>query len=161
MKAKVWDVFKKLNIEYEEVNHSAIFKEKDEANKKVDFKGAMVCKNLLVKPEKSEERYLLCLPLPKRADLKKIQEEIGCRRLSFVKEEELPVLLGVKSGSASVLNIIEKPNTNVKFFLDKEIKQFEKVAFHPNDNTASVLFSPKKLDRILSHFHAQYEWIDM
>ncbi len=161
MKEKVYDELKKMNIEFEIVNHNALYSEKDEENKKVDFKGAKPCKNLLVKPEKSQNLYLICLPLNKKADLKKVQNHLNSKRLSFAKEEDLIQNLGVKSGSASVLNIIEKPDTKVKFILDTEMKEYEKVAFHPNDNTASVIFNSNKIEKILENYNAEYEWIEI
>ena len=93
--------------------------------------------------------------------IQKVQNEIETKRLSFAKEEDLIENLGVKSGSASVLNIIERPDTKVVFLLDKQMKEYEKIAFHPNVNTASIIFSPEKIEDILKHYKAEYKWIQM
>ena len=140
---EVINVFNKLGIDYTLVRHIAIFSRADEEKvKDIDFKGE-ICKNLFLKDKKSNRFYLVSLPVFKRADLKKISDEINSHRLSFGNEEELWEKLHIKPGSVSILNVIGAPNTDVTFVIDKEIMGYDNVSFHPNDNTASIAFSPK------------------
>lgn len=156
MEKQVYDLFDKLDIEYEVINHPAIFKAADREFIDIDFGESVCCKNLLLKDEKTSSLYLVCLEIDKRANLKNIASVLGTNRLTFANEEDLFANLGVKSGSASVLNIILKPDTNVKFVIDESLLDLNKVCFHPNVNTASISFSPLKLEEILKYYGADY-----
>lgn len=161
MEQDVYDLFNKLEISYEVITHPAIFKAADREFIDIDFKDSVCCKNLLLKDEKNGDLFLVSLEIDKRANLKNIASVLGTNRLTFAKEDELIENLGVKSGSASVLNIIAKPNTCVKFVVDKNLLKLEKIAFHPNVNTASISFSPLRLEEILKYYNANYIFIDV
>lgn len=163
MEEKVIQIFNKLDIDYELIHHEKIFKSSDRTCIDVDFKGAICCKNLLVKEQKGSNKgklYLISLAVDKKANLKDIAKKINAGRFTFATEEELVENLGIKSGNASILNIIEKPNTNVTFIIDKELLNYEKVAFHPNDNSMSIAFTPINIDKIFNEYNANYYYLD-
>lgn len=158
---EVIDIFEKLNIEYNLVRHPAVFgKADDEKIKDIDF-GGVVCKNLFVKDKKANQYYLVSLPKDKRANLKKISDEIGCARFSFGNDEELWEKLHIKPGSVSILNVIGAPDTDVIFVIDKDILNIPKVSFHPNDNTASVVFKPDNIETIMKEYNKQYMFLEV
>lgn len=158
---EVINVFNKLGIDYTLVRHIAIFSRADEEKvKDIDFKGE-ICKNLFLKDKKNNRFYLVSLPVFKRADLKKISDEINSHRLSFGNEEELWEKLHIKPGSVSILNVIGAPNTDVTFVIDKEIMGYDNVSFHPNDNTASIAFSPKNIEKIMKEYNKTYMFLEV
>lgn len=158
---EVLDVFEKLNIEYNLIRHPAIFCRADEEKVKgIDF-GGVVCKNLFLKDKKANKFYLVSLPVEKRANLKKISDELECARLSFGNDDELWENLHIKSGSVSVLNVIGAPNTEVTFVIDKDILNIPKVSFHPNDNTASICFSPNEITKIMDKYNKEYIFLEV
>lgn len=158
---EVLNVFKELNIEYKLIRHEAIFNRKDEEKVKgIDFHGE-VCKNLFVKDKKNNCFYLISMPVSKRADLKKIAEELNSDRLSFGNEDELWKKLHIKPGSVSVLNVIGAPDTDVVFILDEKLKEIDKVSFHPNDNTASISFDSCDITKILDKYNKNYMYLEV
>ncbi|MDD3303531.1 MAG: YbaK/EbsC family protein [Clostridia bacterium] len=161
MEEKVYAVFHKLKIPFEVIDHPALFKSSDRVNVEIDFKGATCCKNLLLKDKKDNQLFLISLPIDKKANLKILQEELGTSRLEFASKEELVENLGIKSGNASVLNIIEKQDTGVKFVIDNDLLQLDSVCFHPNVNTASIKFSPLYIEKILKKYNANYVFLEV
>ena len=158
---EVLKVYNLLNIDYNLIRHPAIFCRADEEMvKDIKFDGE-VCKNLFLKDKKTKSFYLVSLPASKRADLKKISDGLKCHRLSFGNEEELWEKLHIKSGSVSVLNVIGAPNTDVTFVIDKEIVNYDKVAFHPNDNTASISFKPENIVKIMDKYNKKYIFLEV
>ncbi len=150
---KVIEVFEKLNIDYTLVRHPALFSEADEYKvKDIDFCG-IKCKNLFLRDKGKHNYYLVSLPVEKRADLKKISEELGSSRLSFGNEVELWDKLHIKPGSVSILNVIGAPDTDVTFVLDKELVGAGNVSFHPNDNTASIAFDADNIKKIMEEYN--------
>ena len=158
---EVIKVFEDLNIDYELVRHPAIYcKEDEEKVKDIDFKGE-IFKNLFLKDKKNNKFYLVSLPVLKKADLKKISDELNSNRLSFGNEDELWEKLHIKSGSVSVLNVIGAPNTDVVFVLDNKIMDFKRVSFHPNDNTASISFAPENIKKIMDNYNKEYVFLEV
>ncbi len=158
---EVLNVFKTLDIDYKLIRHVAIFNRKDEELvKNIDFDGE-ICKNLFVKDKKNNKFYLISMPVSKRADLKKIADELNSDRLSFGNEEELWEKLHIRPGSVSILNVIGAPDTDVTFVIDENLKNCERVSFHPNDNTASISFESKNLTKILDKYNKEYLFLEV
>jgi Ala-tRNA(Pro) deacylase len=86
---------------------------------------------------------------------------LGESRLSFGDEDALLQKLNIRPGSVSFLNIVGKPDTDVTFLIDKEIHDSERFGVHPNDNTATVIFAPQEIVRILDHFGAKYQFVEV
>ena len=49
----------------------------------------------------------------------------------------------------------------MKLFLDKDLKEAERVSFHPCDNTASVVLSNEDFLKFLEIWGGEYEWLDV
>ena len=160
MEQKIYDLFKQLNIDYEKIEHPALFTCEDCEKYKIEFNG-VDCKNLFLRNRNKSKYYLVSLPLEKRADLKVLQERLEESKLSFGNEEVLLEKLNITSGSVSLLNIIGVEKTDVTFIIDEEILKSEKVGFHPNVNTATVLFSPSDIVKIMEHYNAEYKFIEI
>ncbi|MDO4282469.1 MAG: YbaK/EbsC family protein [Clostridia bacterium] len=157
VKDRVYKLFDKLKIEYTVMNHRAIFSENDSDGIEEKCEGT-ICKNLFLKEKGGTKFYLVSLPLHKRADIKKLEKELNIKKLTFGNEEELFEKLNIRSGSVSILNMIEAPNTDVYFIIDQELLNHDKVCFHPNDNTSSISFKSKELVKILDYFSVKYDF---
>lgn len=160
MEEKVFNVLNELKIEYEKIEHPALYTMEDCEKYNIKMDG-VECKNLFLRNKDKSKYYLISLPLEKRADLKAIQEKLGETRLSFGSDDILFEKLGIKSGSVSLLNIIEVEKTDVKFIIDKCVLDANKVGFHPNVNTATVLFKPQCIDTIMKKYDADYEFMEI
>lgn len=157
-KEKVYYFLNKMNIEYKPVNHPAIYSQADHNEHPVDI-GGVILKNLFLRNKKKSNYYLYVLPLEKKADLQSLQKQLNESKLSFGNEDVLMEKLNIKSGSVSLLNIIGVDSTDVIFLIDNEVFQYDKIALHPNDNTASVVFSPGDIIKILDEYNTSYRII--
>ena len=157
MENKVYELLDKLNIEYTKIEHPPIFNCKDTKKYNIEF-NSLVCKNLFINSSK-RKYYFVVLPIEKKMDLKHLQILLGETRLSFSDEKILEDKLGVKSGSVSIFNVINLKDKDVVFLLDEDLLKCEKVAFHPNTNTVTVLFDPKGLNKILGCYTVKYKYI--
>lgn len=160
IKEKVYKVLDELNIEYEKVEHPALFTVEDDIKYGIDFNG-VACKNLFIRNEKKTRYYLIVLAGTKKANLKEIQKKLNETRFSFGNEETLYEKLKIRSGSVSIFNIINVGKTDVKFIIDKELLKANKVGFHPNINTATILFKPKNIEKILTKYDVDYEFLEI
>lgn len=77
----------------------------------------------------------------KSADLKKLKDVIGSRKLSFASEVDLAIKLDLIKGSVTPLGILNDEDRSVEVIIDNDIMNNEKVGVHPNTNEASVWLS--------------------
>jgi Ala-tRNA(Pro) deacylase len=87
---------------------------------------------------------------PKRADLRGVADQIGDGKLSFASPERLLAHLGVTPGSVSPFGLINDASREVRVFLDADLKAAERISFHPNVNTVTVVLTFTDFERFLA-----------
>ena len=88
-----------------------------------------------------------------------MQNILSETRLSFGDEKILEEKLGIKTGSVSVFNIINQKCNDIIYILDENILKNEKVGFHLNINTETVIFNPKEITKIFENYNVKYKFI--
>ena len=165
VKEYVYNQLDKLQIQYLVINHKAMFSEED-TNFDDFANNITIGKNLFLRNKKKNKYYLIIVPLLKKIDLNKLAEKLEEKRFSFANESELDKFLKISPGSVSYLNVItaEKLGGNIKeitYIIDSEILDNELVAFHPSDNTASVVTNPKSILTIFEKYGLKYNIINL
>ena len=108
------------------------------------------CKNLFLRNQKGNRHYLVILLHSKKADLRKVADQIGDGKLSFASPERLLTHLGLTPGSVSPFGLINDRDHTVRVVLDRDLKAAARVSFHPNINTATYVISAADFDRFLA-----------
>lgn len=89
-----------------------------------------------------------------------VSKALGVSRLSFGPQERLPSLLGLSAGAVSPLGLLFDANREVSLVLDEGLKSYEYLAFHPCDNTATVVMSTKDFtDIFLPAIGREARWV--
>jgi len=135
-KEKVYKKLNELNISYEVMEHPAVFTIEEMDALGITEKGD-VCKNLFLRDEKGKRHFLVILEKDKKADLKNIQKQLGCTRLSFASAERLDKYLKLEKGEVTPLGIINETDCDVEVVYDNDLKGKTKLGVHPKDNTAT------------------------
>lgn len=147
-KEKVYEKLNALGIEYGIMEHPAVFTIEEMDNLNITQYGD-VCKNLFLRDEKGKRHFLVTLDKDKKADLKSIQEQLGCTRLSFASPERLLKYLNLQKGEVTPIGIINDTDASVEVVLDKDLVGRNKLGVHPNDNTATVWISFDSLKKVI------------
>lgn len=145
---KVFEKLNELNIKYEVTNHPAVFTIEEMDDLKITEKGD-VCKNLFLRDEKGKRHFLVVLDKDKKADLKNIQKQLGCTRLSFASAERLDKYLKLQKGEVTPLGVINDENCSVEVVFDNDLIGKTRLGVHPNDNTATVWISFEDLKKVI------------
>jgi len=145
---KVLKILHDLHIEYQLINHPAAFTVEDMDKMDMNRYGDG-CKNLFLRDAKGRRHFLVVLHKDKSADLKSIQEQLGCTRLGFASEERLFKYLRLHKGEVTPLGIINDPDAFVEVVLDNDLIGKNKLGVHPNDNTATIWISFDALKKII------------
>jgi Ala-tRNA(Pro) deacylase len=138
-----------LGVAYERYEHPAVFTAEDAAKHWDPIRGTQ-CKNLFLRNKKGDRHYLVVLEISKRADLKDLVKVLDDDRLSFGSAERLMAKLGLTPGSVSPFGLINDADGSVRVLIDRDLKGAERLIFHPNINTASVVVSWADLEKFLA-----------
>ena len=98
------------------------------------------CKNLLLCNRQQTAFYLLVISPDSHFRTAELSHELGVSRLSFAPEDALPRLLGLEKGAVSPLGLWFDQGQQVRLLFERAIRKPGKIAFHPCDNTATVVF---------------------
>lgn len=157
---EIYEILKKLNINYREYLHEAVFTVEESKNIDEMIHG-FHCKNLFLKDKKNGNYYLVIVGQDKKIDLKELGIKLGVKRITFGSEDELMNCLKLTSGSVGPFGLINDHNHTTKVILDSEIKDAECVNFHPNINTKTLSITPLDLNKFLDwsgncHFYFEF-----
>ena len=143
---------------------------------------AVHCKNLFMRNHKGNRHYLISFECHKDLDIHSLEHQLHQGKLSFASPERMDRCLGIRPGSVSPLGLIQDMNLTdeegnaregvaakelfenghrVKFFVDSDLKNAERVSFHPCDNTASMVLTHEGFLRFLEIWGGEYEWLDI
>ena len=96
-----------------------------------------ITKNLFLKDKKGG-LYLLSAIHDKPVNLNEISKKVKAPNLRFASEETLYQTLKVKQGCVTAYALLNDSSSKVKFLLDQDVLQAQKVYFHPLVNNATT-----------------------
>ena len=101
--------------------------------------GATHCKNLVLSNRQKTKFFLLTLPFGKRFRTGPVSRQMTGSRLSLAENSVLEEILKTQSGMVSPLELIFDENKQISFFMDRDLREAEKLCFHPSDDTCTVV----------------------
>jgi Ala-tRNA(Pro) deacylase len=133
------------SIEYDVIDHDAIFTitQLEDFNNFPDKE--KIAKNLFLRNDRGKKHYLVLVRSDKTVDLKDLRRQINSSRLSFASEERLMKHLKLTKGSVSPLAIINDNTKEIPVYIDKDLMSEEKIGVHPNINTSTIWISHDEL----------------
>ncbi len=121
---------------------------------------AVHCKNLFLRNQKGTRHYLVIVEHTRRADLRRVADQIGDGKLSFASADRLMTYLGVTPGSVSPFGLIHDRERHVQVFLDRALASSVRISFHPNINTRTIVLAFEDFERFLSAENYRVRLID-
>lgn len=134
------EVFARLDgmgIAYEWMDHPPVHTIEDclENDAKLH---AVTAKNYFL-TTKNQKNFYLCLVRPEaRLRTSDISRQAGSSRLSFAGEAHMERLLQVHPGAVSPMGLMFDGERQVRLLVDSGLRDVEKIAFHPCDNTCTL-----------------------
>ncbi len=107
------------------------------------------CKNLFLRNQKGDRHYLVIVEHSKKADLRKVADQIGDGKLSFGSPDRLMKHLGLTPGSVSPFGLINDRHHAVRVALDRDLRSAGRLSFHPNINTVTFTITATDFSRFL------------
>ena len=125
-----------LGVEHPTHEHPAVFRVGEGEEIKAAIPGVHT-KNLFLKDAKGR-LWLISAQDRTAIDLKRLHTVIGSARLSFGSAGLMEQVLGVTPGSVTAFALINDSDRQVRFVLDRNLAEADRVNFHPLTNTATT-----------------------
>lgn len=153
---EVYNVLEKLNIEFDYIEHEPAFTI-EEVLRYLPENSGSACKNIFFRNHKGNRHYLVILTAEQAINIHDLEKRLRQGKLTFASEKRLLNYLGVKPGSVSIFGLIHDLDHHVHVFIDELLLNAEKVCFHPNDNSATLVISTQDFIRFIETMGNGYE----
>ena len=157
---QVYDYLQQLNIPFEYYEHPEA-PTIEVASHYYRGEGTTLCKNLFFRNHKGNKHYLVIMDSRRQMDIHAIERVLHQGKLSFASPQRLMRYLGVRPGSVSLFSLINDVNHEVFLFIDETLTGVDKVSFHPNDNTASLVISTADMMKFVKSVSNPYEVLSL
>lgn len=145
----VYALLDEMKIPYRSIEHAPVHTIDD--CRENDMKlGGVTVKNYFLST-KNQKNFYLCLVRPQvRLRTADVSKQANSSRLSFGSETYLETLLKTHPGAVSPMGLLFDEECRVQLLVDGELRMMEKLAFHPCDNTQTLVMNSKDFfDRFL------------
>jgi Ala-tRNA(Pro) deacylase len=157
---ELYELLENLNIRFEYHEHPPVATIEDAVTHWKDYNSGR-CKNIFFRNHKGDRHYLVILEHLARLDIKDLEKRLRQGKLSFASDKRLMNYLGVEPGSVSPFGLINDRENHVYLFIDEKLKDCERLTFHPNINTASIVVSKSDFLRFLEFTGNSYEFLSL
>ena len=100
-----------------------------------------ICKNVFLCNRQQSAFYLMLLHPNTPFRTAVVSNALGVSRLSFAPETAMREMLRLSPGSVSPLGLLFDEERRIALCYENAVKNTPEIAFHPCDNTATVIFA--------------------
>ena len=138
----VLDTLNEQNIEYEMFEHQAVYTvDEIEDSDLWNHENGIGAKNLFLRDGSGKHHFLVIIREDKQADLMKY--------------------LNIEPGAVSPLGVLNDQECVIPVFFDEDLKEYEYIAVHPNDNTATIWMKLADLVNVIKLHGNQVKFINV
>jgi len=156
----LYELLQNLGIAFEYHEHPPVATIEDALTHWKDYDSGR-CKNIFFRNHKGDRHYLVILEHMRQLDIHDLEKRLKQGKLSFASDQRLMKYLGVERGSVSPFGLINDTEKHVHLFIDEKLNDFDRLAFHPNLNTATIIVSKSDFLRFLDYIGNSYEFIKL
>ncbi|NQT76230.1 MAG: prolyl-tRNA synthetase associated domain-containing protein [Bacteroidetes bacterium] len=157
---RLYEILDELGIEFEYHEHppGPTIEEALKYWKNID---SAHCKNIFFRNHKGNRHYLVISDHRYQLDIHDLEKRLKQGKLSFASPKRLMKYLGIEAGSVSLFGLINDREDHVHLFIDEKLLKEERISFHPNINTASLVISLADMKKFLRWSGNRYEFIGL
>jgi Ala-tRNA(Pro) deacylase len=155
---KLYEVLQNLNIAFDYYEHPPAPTIEIAKKYWIDIE-ATHCKNLFFRNHKGNRHYLVIFDCNYDLNIHNLEKRLRQGKLSFASDQRMEKYLGIKAGSISPFGLINDTEKHVYVFIDENLRLAEKISFHPNINTASLVIKFSDFIKFINWTGNSYEFI--
>ncbi len=157
---ELFELLGKLSVSYEYHEHPPLFTIEDATVYWKDYRSGL-CKNIFFRNHKGNRHYLVILEHLRQLDIHDLEKRLRQGKLTFASDERLKKYLGLEPGSVSPFGLINDKDKHVHLFIDEKLSESDRLAFHPNVNTATLIISKSDFIKFLDYLGNTYEFLNL
>ena len=157
---ELYKILDRLSIQFEYHEHPPLATIEDARIHWKDYNSGR-CKNIFFRNHKGDRHYLVILEHLRQLNIKDLEKRLRQGKLTFASDKRLMKYLGLEPGSVSPFGLINDKENHVHLFIDEKLTESERLAFHPNVNTASLVILKSDFIRFLEYTGNTYEFIKL
>jgi Ala-tRNA(Pro) deacylase len=157
---ELYELFRELGIQYEYHEHPPLATIDDAIIHWREYNAGR-CKNIFFRNHKGNRHYLVILEHLAKLDIRDLEQRLKQGKLTFASDQRLMKYLGVEPGSVSPFGLINDSENHVHLFIDEKLAGCERLTFHPNVNTASLVISKHDFLKFLEFTGNSYEFLKL
>ncbi len=155
---KLYRILDELGISFDYHEHPAVPTVEEASRYWKDMEAAH-CKNLFFRNHKGNRHYLVIFEYSMSLNVKDLEQRLRQGKLSFASPKRMMKYLGVEPGSVSPFGLINDRDNHIHVFIDRNLQKSDKISFHPNINTASLIISYADFERFLHYTGNTFEYV--
>lgn len=157
---ELYDLLDRLSINFDYHEHPPVATIDDAELSWKDIASGK-CKNIFFRNHKGNRHYLVILEHQRQLDIHDLEKRLRQGKLTFASDQRLMKYLKLTPGSVSPFGLINDIEKHVHLFIDEKLNESERLAFHPNINTATLVISRSDFIRFLDHLSNSYKFINL
>ncbi len=157
---ELYDLLGKLSITFEYHEHPPLATIGDAMIHWKDYDSGL-CKNIFFRNHKGDRHYLVILEHMRQLDIHDLEKRLKQGKLTFASDERLKKYLGLERGSVSPFGLINDREKHVHLFIDEKLQEYDRLAFHPNVNTATLVISKPDFIKFLNYTGNTWEFLKL
>lgn len=119
------------------------------------------CKNIFFRNHKGNRHYLVIIDCHQTLSISDLEKRLKQGKLTFASEKRLQKYLNLTPGSVTPLGLINDTENHVYVFFDKNLLNSKRISFHPNINTASLIFELDDFLKFMKNVGNDYEFTEL
>jgi Ala-tRNA(Pro) deacylase len=155
---ELYEILEKLDISFEYHEHPPLATIEDAKIHWKDYNSGR-CKNIFFRNHKGDRHYLVILEHLRQLDIRDLEKRLRQGKLTFASDKRLKQYLGLEPGSVSPFGLINDTDKHVYLFIDEKLQDCDRLAFHPNVNTATLVISKSDFLKFLAFTGIRYEFL--
>jgi Ala-tRNA(Pro) deacylase len=157
---ELYELLEILSIQFEYHEHPPLATIEDAKIHWKDYNSGR-CKNIFLRNHKGDKHYLVILEHLRQLNIHDLEKRLKQGKLTFASDQRLKKYLGVEPGSVSPFGLINDTGHHVHLFIDEKLNEADRLAFHPNINTASLVISKPAFLKFLNQSGNSWEFIGL
>jgi Ala-tRNA(Pro) deacylase len=155
---ELYSLLDRLSIQYEYHEHPPLATIEDAKIHWQNYNSGR-CKNIFLRNHKGDKHYLVILEHLRQLDIHDLERRLKQGKLTFASDQRLKKYLGVEPGSVSPFGLINDSEKHVQLFIDEKLNESERLTFHPNINSASLVISKSDFLKFVGYTGNPFEFI--
>lgn len=158
--SEVYKTLERLEVPFDYHEHPPV-PTVEEASKYWEGIDSAHCKNLFFRNHKGNRHYLVVFDYIQTLNIRDLEQRLKQGKLSFASPQRMMKYLKLEPGSVSPFGLIHDSDNHVHLFIDKNLQSAQRISFHPNLNTASIVIPFIGFLKFLNNVGNTFEFIEL